>query len=114
MTQLVIDEAFGGAAVRHGLARLQERPNTHRLLLVLTDGKPNDVGHYQGRYGVEDTRRAVREAHRVGVAVFGITVDLKARDYFPVIFGRGDYAIVGDAARLSAALPAIYRKLASS
>jgi nitric oxide reductase NorD protein len=103
-----------GAAIRHALARLQERPNTHRLLLVLTDGKPNDVDHYEGRYGVEDARRAVQEAHRVGVAVFGITVDRKARDYFPAIFGRGGYAIVGDAARLPAALPAIYRKLAAS
>jgi nitric oxide reductase NorD protein len=118
MTQLVIDEAFGtrlAAAMRHGLARLQERPNRHQLLLALTDGKPNDVDHYyEGRYGVEDTRRAVREAPRAGVAVFGITVDLKARDYFRVIFGRGGYAIVGDAARLPAALPAIYRELASS
>ena len=103
-----------GAAIRHALARLQERPSMHRLLLVLTDGKPNDVDHYEGRYGVEDARRAVQEAHRAGVAVFGITVDLKARDYFPAIFGRGGYAIVGDAARLPAVLPAIYRKLAAS
>jgi nitric oxide reductase NorD protein len=103
-----------GAAIRHSVARLQGRPNGHRLLLVLTDAKPNDVDHYEGRYGVEDARRAVQEAHRVGVAVFGITVDRKSRDYFPAIFGRGGYAIVGDPARLPAALPAIYRKLAAS
>jgi nitric oxide reductase NorD protein len=59
MTQLVIDEAFGtrlAAAMRHGLARLQERPNRHRLLLALTDRKPNDVDHYEGRYGCKGTR----------------------------------------------------------
>jgi len=103
-----------GAAMRHALARLQERPSAHRLLLVLTDGKPNDVDHYEGRYGVEDARRAVQEAHRAGVAIFGITVDRKAREYFPAIFGRGGYAIVSEPARLPSALPAIYRKLSTS
>ncbi len=102
-----------GAAIRHMLVRLEERPHQHRLLLLLTDGKPNDVDHYESRYGVEDARRAVQEARRFGVAVFGVTVDRKARDYFPAIFGRGGYAIVSDATRLSSALPAIYRRLAA-
>ena len=102
-----------GAAIRHMNAKLKARPNGHRLLLVLTDGKPNDVDHYEGRYGVEDTRRAVLEARRDGAVVFGITIDLKAQDYFPALFGRGGYAIVGDATRLPAALPAIYRRLAA-
>src|SRR5690606_10995829 len=84
-----------GAALRHVTARLAPRPNRHRLLLLLTDGKPNDADHYEGRYGVEDTRRAIHEARRAGLAVFGITVDTRARDYFPYLFGRGAYAIVG-------------------
>ena len=100
-----------GAALRHAAARLVAQPNRRRLLLVITDGKPNDMDHYEGRYGAEDTRRAVREARRVGLAVFGITVDSRARDYFPHLFGPGGYAMVGRIARLPAALPAIYRQL---
>lgn len=100
-----------GAALRHVTARLRERPNRHRLLLLLTDGKPNDMDHYEGRYGVEDTRRAVCEARREGLAVFGITIDSKARDYFPYLFGRDAYAIVGRIGRLPSALPAIYRQI---
>lgn len=100
-----------GAALRHVADRLNERPNRHRLLLLLTDGKPNDADYYEGRYGVEDTRRAVREARRGGLAVFGITIDLQARDYFPYIFGRGAYAIVARPARLPRALPLIYRHI---
>jgi nitric oxide reductase NorD protein len=103
-----------GAAIRHANERLKGRPSGHRLLLVLTDGKPNDVDHYEGRYGVEDTRRAIQQARRDGCVVFGITIDVKAQDYFPALFGRGGYAIVGDATRLPAALPAIYRRLISS
>jgi len=102
-----------GAAVRHASAQLNKRPNRHRLLILLTDGKPNDVDHYEGRYGIEDTRMAVREARRSGVSVFGVTVDREAQDYFPALFGRGGYAIVDHIARLPAALPSLYRHLVS-
>jgi nitric oxide reductase NorD protein len=54
----------------------------------------------------------VREARRQGIAVFGVTVDAGAQSYFPALFGRGGYAIVGNVRRLSAELPAIYRQLA--
>jgi len=102
-----------GAALRYATQRLEERPERHRLLLVLTDGKPNDVDHYEGRYGIEDTRKAVLEARTKGLAVFGVTIDRKAQGYFPHLFGRGHYAIVGHLAHLSAALPRIYRQLAA-
>lgn len=102
-----------GAAIRHVAARLESRPHGHRLLLVLTDGKPNDIDHYEGRYAVEDTRMAIREARRSGLKVFGITVDDHAQAYFPYIFGRGAYAIFPHIARLTSALPAIYRQIAA-
>jgi len=103
-----------GAAVRHVSRRLAERPNRHRLLLMLTDGKPNDTDYYEGRFAVEDTRMAVREARRQGLAVFGVTVDAEARQYFPAIFGRSGYAIVSNPRGLATALPAIYRQLVAS
>ncbi|CUW41080.1 NorD protein required for nitric oxide reductase (Nor) activity [Magnetospirillum sp. XM-1] len=102
-----------GAALRYGVKRLEERPERRRLLLVLSDGKPNDVDHYEGRYGLEDTRKAVLEARAKGLTVFGVTVDSKAQAYFPHLFGRGHYAIIGNLAHLSAALPRIYRQLAA-
>jgi nitric oxide reductase NorD protein len=100
-----------GAAIRHTTALLEKRPHTHRLLLVLTDGKPNDIDHYEGRYAIEDTRVAVQEARRAGLRLFGVTVDAQGRDYLPYIFGPGAYAIFPHVARLPSALPAIYRQL---
>lgn len=103
-----------GAAVRHAAAELASQPQRKKLLLVLTDGKPNDVDHYEGRFAVEDTRKAVQEARRLGAAVFGVTIDAAAQSYFPTLFGRGGHAIVGNIRRLPAALPAIYRQLVRS
>ncbi|WP_061028540.1 VWA domain-containing protein [Bradyrhizobium sp. CCH5-F6] len=101
-----------GAAVRHAAAELARQPQRKKLLLVLTDGKPNDVDHYEGRFAVEDTRKSVQEARRLGIAVFGVTIDATAQTYFPTLFGRGGYAIVGNVKRLPVALPAIYRLVA--
>jgi nitric oxide reductase NorD protein len=100
-----------GAAVRHAASELAAQPQRKKLLIVVTDGKPNDVDHYEGRFAVEDTRKAVQEARRLGTAVFGVTIDAAAQSYFPTLFGRGGYAIVGNIRRLPAALPALYRQL---
>ncbi len=100
-----------GTALRHVQQLLSQRQERHRLLLMLTDGKPNDLDYYEGRYGIEDTRQAILEARRSGLSVFGITIDNKAQDYFPFLFGRGGYTIVSRPDRLSHLLPAIYQQL---
>ena len=100
-----------GAAVRHAASALAAQPQRKKLLIVLTDGKPNDVDHYEGRFAIEDTRKSVQEARRLGAGVFGVTIDATAQAYFPTLFGRAGYAIVGNVRRLPAALPALYRQL---
>lgn len=100
-----------GAAVRHASATLNERANSKRLLLVITDGKPNDLDHYEGRHGIEDSRMAVREARRKGQAVHGVVVDAKGQAWFSRIFGQGGFSVVSDAEKLTAALPEIYRQI---
>ncbi|MBA2779680.1 nitric oxide reductase activation protein NorD [Billgrantia kenyensis] len=100
-----------GPAIRHVAKELSERPNRHRLLLLLTDGKPNDTDYYEGRYGIEDTRRAVLEARQQEVRVFGVTIDSEAHQYVSHLFGRGSYAIINRPEHLSLALPGIYRQI---
>ena len=100
-----------GAAIRHVSAQLADEGATRRLLLVLTDGKPNDLDHYEGRHGIEDSAMAVREARRAGHSVFGITVDRDGKSWFPRIFGQGGFSVIRDPDRLTTALPEIYRQL---
>lgn len=100
-----------GAGIRHASAGLAAQASHRRLLLVITDGKPNDLDHYEGRHGIEDSARAVREARMMGQAVHGITVDRDAKSWFPRIFGQGGFSLIPQPDHLLTALPAIYRQL---
>ena len=100
-----------GAPIRHLTAALCREPAPRRLLLVLSDGKPNDVDIYEGRYGVEDTRQAVAEARRQGVAVFCLTVDREAPRYAARIFGRAGFAVLHKTEQLPSVLIDVLRQL---
>jgi nitric oxide reductase NorD protein len=100
-----------GAAIRHASADLAKQGKKRRLLLVITDGKPNDLDHYEGRHGIEDTAMAVREARRAGQSVFGVTIDKQAKTWFPRLFGRGGFHVIAHPDKLTEALPQIYREL---
>jgi len=100
-----------GAAIRHTAAQLAGETAARKLLLVLTDGKPNDLDHYEGAHGIEDSRMAVHEARMQGQSVYGIVVDADGQDWFARIFNRSGFTLLPDPARLIRALPDIYRSL---
>lgn len=83
-----------GAAIRHASTGLLNMPAAHRLLLLLSDGKPNDNDDYEGRYGVEDMRQAVTEANLQGISTFCLTIDRQAASYLPQVFGAHQYALL--------------------
>ncbi|MBJ6983379.1 hypothetical protein [Luteimonas sp. MC1750] len=89
-----------GAAIRHATALLMRQPAEHRLLLMLSDGKPNDADRYDGRFGVEDMRQSVTEARLQGIFPFCLTVDLQAPGYLPKVFGQDGYAVLATPERL--------------
>ena len=78
----------------HVSALLMGQGARHRLLLILSDGKPNDTDVYEGRYGVEDMRQAVIEARLQGIDSFCLTVDRQAANYLAGVFGVGQYALL--------------------
>ncbi len=100
-----------GAALRQATRVLTEQPGQQRLLLLLTDGKPNDIDHYEGRYGIEDTRVAVREAKAAGITPFCITIDKEGGEYLPYLFGTQGYATISSSEQLPKQLPRLYATL---
>jgi nitric oxide reductase NorD protein len=100
-----------GAALRHVTATLCRQPAASRLLLLLSDGKPNDVDLYEGTYGVEDTRQAVAEARRQGTTVFCLTVDRRAPEYAGRIFGPKGFSVLHKPNQLPRVLVEVLRHL---
>jgi nitric oxide reductase NorD protein len=100
-----------GAAVRHATGLLARQPGGRRLLLLLSDGKPNDLDKYEGRYGIEDTRHAVRQARRLGLTPFCVTIDERGNDYLPHLFGNDGYVVIRRPSELPSRLPLLYARL---
>ncbi|MBN7770830.1 VWA domain-containing protein [Marinobacter daepoensis] len=100
-----------GAAIRQSIKLLEARPEHQKILLLLTDGKPNDLDLYEGRYGVEDTRMAVQEAHKAGLTPFCVTIDEEANEYLPYVFGSSNFVVIKDPVQLPGQLPKLYMNL---
>lgn len=100
-----------GAAIRHASQLLAKQQATQRILFILTDGKPNDLDQYEGRYGIEDTRMALLEARQMGLRPFCVTIDEKAGSYLPHLFGIGGYVVIRKPSELPKQLPLLYAQL---
>ena len=102
-----------GVTIRH-LCNLLESVNAKtKLLITLSDGKPDDYDSYHGEYGIEDTRMALFEARQRGIHPFCITIDEQARDYLPHMYGDSNYVVIDDIQKLPYRISDIYRGLTS-
>jgi len=100
-----------GAAIRHLSGLLNEIDAKTRLLVTLSDGKPDDYDDYGGQYGIDDTRMALLEARRSGIHAFCITIDREGQDYLPYMYGPASYAVIDEVGKLPFKVADIYRKL---
>ncbi len=83
-----------GPVIRHLGTKLQARRSTQKLLLVLSDGRPHDpTDRYEGKYALEDTRKALLELRANDIQCFGLTIDQQSPRYLKYLFGHGHYAV---------------------
>jgi nitric oxide reductase NorD protein len=103
-----------GFAIRHLTRLFADTEARTKLLIAITDGRPEDYHDgYRGRYGIEDTRQALIEARRAGVHPFCVTIDRDAREYLPHLYGPARYVVLDEARRLPLKLADVYRRLTS-
>ena len=101
-----------GAAIRHLSQRLVEVEARTKLLITLSDGKPDDyLGDYRGEYGIEDTRQALFEARRNGIHAFCITIDEEGQEYLPHMYGAANYTVISEVEKLPLKVSDIYKKI---
>ena len=109
-----------GLAVRMATESLMKREEPNKVLIVLSDGRPNDQNVnrpgvpdaplYTGDYAVKDTAIEVRRARSLGIAVLGVFMgeeqDLAAERK---IFGK-DFAYIRNIANFSNVVGTYLRK----
>ena len=104
-----------GAAIRHAVSKLAPQAAATKILLLLSDGRPQDRGYSrQGTekaYAVHDTHKALIESRARGITPFCLTVDKAGHDYLQAMCGDIGYEVLDDIATLPARLPMLYRAL---
>jgi nitric oxide reductase NorD protein len=100
-----------GPPIRHLTSVLERMEVRTRLLITLSDGKPDDYDGYRGDYGIEDTRQALLESKRAGIHPFCITIDKAEHSYLSHIYGAVNYVFIDNLSKLPLRIPEIYRKL---
>ncbi|MGD9017307.1 MAG: hypothetical protein PVH30_07970 [Desulfobacterales bacterium] len=99
-----------GAAIRRSRLDLDNAGSPVRLLILLSDGFPNDLG-YKKQYAVEDTRKAIAEARATGITTHGITVNLPGHPRLDVLYGNTGHTVISDVKELPDRLMRVYGSL---
>ena len=106
-----------GPAIRHTIQKLDDHDAKVKILIMVSDGRPQDHGYGRDRtekeYAVHDTKQALNEAKRKGITPFLITVDKEGHDYLKQMCDDIGYEVVDNIESLPRRLPTLYRHLAA-
>lgn len=104
-----------GPAIRHATAKLAAAGAALRVMMIISDGFPQDCDYGPERgnheYGLRDTAKALQEAERAGIHTFCITVDRSGHDYLRRMCPEARYMVIAETRGLPAALRKAYRQL---
>ena len=104
-----------GPAIRHAAAKLRRHGAALKVLLIVSDGFPQDCDYGPTRgdheYGLRDTAKAIAEAERDGVHAFCVTVDRSGHDYLRRMCAETRYMVIEETEQLPLALQKAYRQL---
>ncbi len=103
-----------GPAIRHSLGKLKDIACRVKLLVLLSDGFPQDIDYGTDRrsatYGIQDTMMALREADQAGVLTFCLTIDKAGHDYLRDMCAPSRYMVLEDVTSLPTELPKVYQR----
>jgi hypothetical protein len=99
-----------GAAIRHATRHLEEISSKVRLLIILSDGFPNDLDYKQD-YATEDTRKAIFEARSKNIYTHAITVNFAGDPRLDDLYGDVHHNVISDVRELPDKLLRIYGSL---
>lgn len=100
-----------GPALRHAGSLLQQRHSKNKWVIILSDGKPNDYDRYEGQYGINDIKQALRELNEQSINTYALAIEANAKYYLPQMFGQNHFQIVSSPAELIKSLVKLYEKI---
>ncbi|HSI89503.1 MAG TPA: VWA domain-containing protein, partial [Adhaeribacter sp.] len=100
-----------GTALRHAGNRLQARESKNKWVILLSDGKPNDYDRYEGTYGVQDVKQALKEYNQKNINSYAVAIESQAKYYLPQMFGQNHYQILSKPDDLIHSLVKLYTKI---
>ncbi len=100
-----------GAALRHSGAELDLRDTKNKWVILISDGKPNDYDRYEGAYGVNDVKQALRELNQRHINSYALAIEATAKYYLPQMFGQNHYQILTTPVELLQSLVLLYEKI---
>jgi hypothetical protein len=104
-----------GAALRHAIAKMENREEKVKNIILVSDGYPQDYDYGEDRaskeYALRDTTMALEEAARKNIHTFCITVDRTGYDYLRRMCHASRYLVIEETCELPRQLPKIYRRL---
>jgi len=100
-----------GAALRHAGARLDARKNKSKWIILISDGKPNDYDKYEGKYGINDVKQALRELNQRNINSYALAIEAQAKYYLPQMFGQNHYQILTTPSELLQSMVKLYEKI---
>jgi nitric oxide reductase NorD protein len=103
-----------GAALRHAGALLEKRKTQNKWVIILSDGKPNDYDRYEGKYGVNDVKQALRELKEKRINSYALAIEAQAKYYLPKMFGKNHYQILTNPTEMLRSMVTLYEKIKSA
>ena len=100
-----------GAALRHSGALLDKRDTKNKWVVLISDGKPNDYDRYEGKYGINDVKQALRELNERQINSYALAIEAQAKYYLPQMFGQNHYQILTTPVELLQSLVKLYEKI---
>ncbi len=100
-----------GAALRHSGALLDKRSTKNKWVILISDGKPNDYDKYEGKYGINDVKQALRELNERQINSYALAIEANAKYYLPQMFGKNHYQVLTTPVELLQSLVKLYEKI---
>lgn len=100
-----------GSALRHSGALLDTRDTKNKWVILISDGKPNDYDKYEGKYGINDVKQALRELNERQINSYALAIEAQAKYYLPQMFGQNHYQILTTPVELLQSLVKLYEKI---